>query len=102
MNERFDKKKALVDTLTKMGINPYDKEIELNYNQVLELRETLKKEYDMDVVIKTDIDEMLSDETLDDFVFTKKPALEYCGTPPDGRERRRERRRLERLQRKKK
>lgn len=29
--------------------------------------------------------------------FKKKPALEFCGTPPDGKSRRRERRRQERI-----
>lgn len=99
MGEKIDKEKALVDTLTKMGINPYDEEIQLNYQQVLELRDSLKKEYGIDVVIKTDIDEMLSHET-NDFAINE-PHLSYCGTPPDGRERRRERRKLERLQKRK-
>lgn len=34
--------------------------------------------------------------------LVKPPALECCGTPPDGKARRRERRKLERLKRKKK
>lgn len=36
------------------------------------------------------------------YKIVKPPALECCGTPPDGREKRRERRRLERLKNKKK
>lgn len=94
------RKAALIAALTSLGINPYDKEIELNYEQVLELRKTLKEEYDIDVVIKTDIDEMLSKDSLEEFVFTKKPEMEFIGTPPDGKAKRRERRRLERLQKK--
>lgn len=35
-------------------------------------------------------------------VFESKPVLECCGTPPDGKDRRRERRKLERLKHKKK
>lgn len=95
-----DKTKAIIEALTKLGINPYDEEIELNYEKVLELRKTLKEEYDIDVVIKTDIEEMLSKAPIEEFVITKKPEMEFCGNPPDGKARRRERRRLERLQNK--
>lgn len=35
-------------------------------------------------------------------VLVKPPALECCGTPPDGKAKRRERRKLERLKHKKK
>lgn len=35
------------------------------------------------------------------YELVKPPALECCGTPPDGKARRRERRKLERLKRKK-
>lgn len=36
------------------------------------------------------------------YELVKPPALECCGTPPDGKARRRERRKLERLKLKKK
>lgn len=95
-----DKRKALVETLTKMGINPYDNEIELNYKQVLELREALKTEYNIDVVIKTDIDEVLFEKSVDEIPSIKEPILEYCEIPLSGREKRRERRKLDRLMKK--
>lgn len=34
---------------------------------------------------------------MNEFIFENKPALEFCGTPPDGRAKRRERRKMERL-----
>lgn len=37
-----------------------------------------------------------------ELILEKKPVLEFCGTPPDGRANRRERRKQERLARKKK
>ena len=35
------------------------------------------------------------------YELEKPPALEFCGTPPDGKARRREKRKLERLKNKK-
>lgn len=98
--EKDERKNAIVEVLTKMGINPYDKEINLNYEQVLELRKTLKEEYDIEVNIKQSDEFEELRTSMKEFILDKKPAMEICGTPPDGKARRRERRRLERLQNK--
>ena len=75
---------------------------ELTLEKATELVRVLKEEYGIEVHIKQDdVFEKLK-TSMDYIVLEKKPALEYCGTPPDGKARRRERRRQERMKRKNK
>lgn len=62
--------------------------------------EETKEEYDIEVNIKQydEFEELRT--SMKEFILDKKPAMEICGTPPDGKAKRRERRRLERLQNK--
>ena len=61
----------------------------------------LKEEYGIDTVVVNKEREEI-ETAMNELTFEPKPSLEVCGTPPDGREKRRERRRLERLKKKKK
>lgn len=63
-----------------------------------DLYKIMKEEYGIETPIINKEQEEL-ETTMESFVFENKPALEYCGTPPDGKARRRERRRQERLKR---
>lgn len=94
-----DIEKALIAACATIGIDiGHSKEI--SHEQVTELSKILKDEYGIDISIVNRELEVLQ-TSMEKFIFTKKPALEFCGTPPDGRERRRERRKQERLLRKK-
>lgn len=95
---RSDVRKACIAALTSLGINLDDRERKITLQEVGELQRILKEEYDIEVNIKQ-FDEFEELRTsMKEFVLDKKPTMEICGTPPDGKERRRERRRLERLQ----
>lgn len=95
-----DVRKALIAACATMGIDiEHSKEISLE--QVTELSKILKDEYGIDVSIVNKEHEALK-TSMREFIIEKKPALEFCGTPPDGRAKRRERRKQERLARKKK
>lgn len=73
----------------------------VNIEQATELSKILKEEYGIDtVVVNKEREEIRT--AMNELIIEKKPSLEFCGTPPDGKARRRERRRLERLKRKKK
>lgn len=61
----------------------------------------LKEEYCIDTVVVNKEREEIETE-MNELTFEQKTSLEFCGTPPDGKARRRERRKLERLKRKKK
>ena len=61
----------------------------------------LKEEYGIDTVVVNKEREEI-ETAMNELTFEPKPSLEFWGTPPDGRETRRERRRLERLRNKKK
>lgn len=93
-------KKELIEVLSSIGINIDEKKITIE--QAEELQKILKEDYDIDVAIKTDFEEMLEKPILEQLTMPKEPKLEFCGNPPDGKARRRERRRLERLQKKRK
>lgn len=95
-------KKAWIEALASIGINLDGDKKKLTIEQVGELQKILKEKYDIDVVIKTDFEEMLEKTVLEQLTMPKEPKLEFCGNPPDGKARRRERRRLERLQKKRK
>ena len=69
--------------------------------QVTELSKILKDEYGIDTVVVNKEREEI-ETAMNELTFEQKPSLAFCGTPPDGKARRRERRRLERLKRKKK
>lgn len=73
----------------------------LSIEQATELSKILKEEYGIDtVVINKEREEIKT--AMNELTFEQKPSLEFFGTPPDGKARRRERRKLERLKRKKK
>lgn len=73
----------------------------VSLEQATELSKVLKEEYGIDtVVVNKEREEIKT--AMNELTFESKPSLEFCGTPPDGREKRRERRRLERLKHKKK
>lgn len=93
-------KKALLAALTSLGINLEDRERKITLQEVGELQRILKEEYDIEVNIKQydEFEELRT--SMKEFILDKKPAMEICGTPPDGKARRRERRRLERLRNK--
>lgn len=90
-------KKALLAALTSLGINL---ERKITLQEVGELQRILKEEYDIEVNIKQSDEFEELRTSMKEFILDKKPAMEICGTPPDGKARRRERRRLERLQNK--
>lgn len=95
-----DARKALIAACSTMGID-IENRIELTLEKATELVRVLKEEYDIEVHIKQ-VDEFEKLKTsMDYLVFEDKPALEFCSTPPDGRAKRRERRKQERLARKK-
>ena len=73
----------------------------LSLEQAIELIKVLKEEYCIDTVVVNKEREEIETE-MNELTFEQKPSLEFCGTPPDGKARRRERRKLERLKRKKK
>lgn len=94
----YDKRKALIAALNAIGFNIGDK---LSVSQIGELERIMKDEYGIEVHIKED-DELERLKTqIKTYVLESKPALKFCGTPPDGKARRRERRKLERLKHKK-
>lgn len=93
-------KKALLAALTSLGINLEDRERKITLQEVGELQRILKEEYDIEVNIKQSDEFEELRTSMKEFILDKKPAMEICGTPPDGKARRRERRRLERLQNK--
>lgn len=94
-----DKRKALIAALNAIGFNKGDK---LSVSQIGELEKIIKDEYGIEVRIKQDDEFEKLKTSMNEFIIRSKPALEYCGTPPDGKARRRERRRQERLKLKRK
>lgn len=97
----YDKRKALIAACSNMGID-IEHGTEITLEKATELVRVLKEEYDIEVHIKQDDEFQNLKTSMDYLVLEKKPALEYCGTPPDGKARRRERRRKERMKRKNK
>lgn len=73
----------------------------VSLEQATELSKVLKEEYGIDtVVVNKEREEIKT--AMNELIIEPKPSLEFCGTPPDGKARRRERRKLERLKHKKK
>lgn len=93
-----NKRKALIAACTTMGID-IENGTEVSLKEAIELAKVLKEEYGIETVMVNKEQEELK-TSMGEFVLENKPAMEFCGTPPDGKERRRERRRLERLQKK--
>lgn len=95
----YDKRKALIAACSTMGID-IENGTELSIEKANELVRILKEEYGIEVHIKSDneFDKLIT--SMDYLVLEKKPSLEYCGTPPDGKARRRERRKKERTKNK--
>lgn len=97
----YDKRKALIAACSTMGID-IEHGTELTIEKATELVRVLKEEYDIEVHINQDDQFEKLKTSMDYLVLENKQALEFCGTPPDGKARRRERRRLERMKRKNK
>lgn len=93
-----NKRKALIAACATMGID-IEHGTEMTLEQATELSKILKEEYNIDTVMVNKEQEKL-ETSMKEFILEAKPAMEFCGTPPDGKARRRERRRLERLQKK--
>lgn len=93
-------RKAIIEACDTMGIDIEHGTV-LSLEQATELIKVLKEEYCIDTVVVNKKREEIETE-MNELTFEQKPSLEFCGTPPDGKARRRERRKLERLKRKKK
>jgi hypothetical protein len=93
-------KKSIIAACATMGIDIEHGTV-VSLEQVTELSKILKEEYGIDTVVVNKEREEI-ETAMNELTFEQKPSLEFCGTPPDGKARRRERRRLERLKRKKK
>lgn len=92
-------RKATIAACTTMGID-IERGTMISLEQATELSKILKEEYGIDtVVVNKEREEIKT--AMNELTFEPKPSLEFCGTPPDGKARRRERRKLERLKRKK-
>ncbi|MBV3867553.1 hypothetical protein [Phocaeicola coprocola] len=93
-------RKSIIAACATMGIDIEHGTV-VSIEQATELSKILKEEYGIDtVVVNKEREEIRT--AMNELIIEKKPSLEFCGTPPDGKARRRERRRLERLKRKKK
>lgn len=93
-----EKRKAFIAALNAIGFNRGDK---LSLQQIGELERIMKDEYGIEVHIKQGEEFERLKTSMKTYVLESKPALEFCGTLPDGKARRRERRRLERMKKKK-
>lgn len=93
----YDKRKAFIAALNAVGFNRGSK---LSVSQISEIERIMKDEYGIEVKIQEDDEFERMRTSMNTYVLESKPALEYCGTPPDGKARRRERRRQERMKRK--
>lgn len=93
-------RKSIIAECATMGIDIEHGTV-VSIEQATELSKILKEEYGIDtVVVNKEREEIRT--AMNELIIEKKPSLEFCGTPPDGKARRRERRRLERLKNKKK
>lgn len=93
-------RKSIIAACATMGIDIEHGTV-VSIEQATELSKILKEEYGIDtVVVNKEREEIRT--AMNELIIEKKPSLEFCGTPPDGKARRRERRRLERLKNKKK
>lgn len=84
--------------MLKLGMRiSIDGKVEANIKQFNELQRILKEEYEIE------FNQNLLEEDLTNYkIITKKPVLEPYGTPPDGKAKRRERRKQERIRNKRK
>lgn len=92
-------KKSIIAACATMGIDIEHGTV-VSLEQVTELSKILKDEYGIDTVVVNKEREEI-ETAMNELTFVQKPSLEFCGTPPDGKARRRERRKLERLKNKK-
>lgn len=65
----------------------------------MDIAEQKAKEYSEIIHIRKDLRKIAE---MNEFIIRSRSALEFCGTPPDGKARRRERRKQERMKRKNK
>lgn len=93
----YDKRKSLIAVLNAVGFNRGSK---LSASQITEIETIMKDEYGLEVHVNQDDEFEKLKTSMNYIVFENKPVLEFCGTPPDGKARRRERRRQERIKRK--
>lgn len=89
-----DKIKALTAALNAMGFSQVDK---LTVYQIGELEQIMKDEYGIEIHIKDNNELERLQTATKEYILTSCPALEVCGPFPDGKAKRRERRKLERL-----
>ena len=93
-----DKRKALTATLNAMGFSQVDK---LTVYQIGELEHIMNDEYGIEIHIKDNNELERLQTATKEYILTSRPALEVCGPFPDGKAKRRERRKQERLKLKK-
>lgn len=91
-----NKGKSLIAALNAVGFNRGSK---LSVSQISEIERIMKDEYGIEVKTQEDDEFERMRISMNMYVLESKPALEYCGTPPDGKARRRERRKQERIKR---
>lgn len=91
---------ALTAARSTMGID-IENGTEVSLEEATKLGKFLKEEYGINTVVVNKGQEKLK-ASMEEYIIEKKPALEFCGTPPDGKQRRRERRALERKSKKNK
>lgn len=89
-----DKRKTLIAVLNAMGFRHDDK---LTISQISELERVMKDEYGIEVHIKEDDEWERLETAMHEHVLQSRPALEFCGPYLDGKAKRRERRKQERL-----
>lgn len=87
----------MIAALNAVGFNRGSK---LSVSQVSEIERIMKDEYGIEVKIQEDDEFERMRTSMNTYVLESKPALEYCGTPLDGKARRRERRKQERMKNK--
>lgn len=92
-------RKATIAVCTTLGID-IEHGTMISLEQATELSKILKEEYGIDMVVVNKEREEIK-TAMNELTFESKPSLEFLGTPPDGKARRRERRKFERLKRKK-
>lgn len=93
-------RKAIIAACTDIGID-IEGGTAVSLEQAIELSKILKEEYGIDtVVVNKEREETKT--AMNELTFEQKPSLEFLGTPPDGKAKRRERRKFERLKHKKK
>ena len=95
------RKATIATSCIAMGIN-IEGGTDVSLEQATELSKVLNEEYGIDTVVVNKERKEIKKTAMNELIIEPKPSLEFCGTPLGGKARRRERRKLERLKRKKK